>query len=425
GRVDEVLAQRLDHRRAHDARLVRELAGGHRDDGQHHVLEGDPRLAVRALAPGREPAERDRENDDQQHPEPEVRDGEQPDRETRDARVEPASAGARGDRPQDDPTRGGEHERGHREGEGGAHPAEDDVQNRLGVGGERIAEVPGEHVAEVDEVARPGGPVEPVGRDELLAELLGERNVADERLNRVSGRELEQEEQDRDDGDEEDERRQQQAAVMPKPRLHQRLLALSCVVAAVSWGRPRGWRLPYGETSELSFSAACRSESTGSPDLWPGESVAVVPIIAIAAPMSLRPKIGAATEASPTCPRSAQASRSRRTDASWARSRTASSGARRASMRETTAGSDWNASRTRVCAALSSRTVPTRTVSTTVPADASSTSVTTAPDRPRKLSTTVSPVRSDRSRMIAGASVRICCRPEMTAASWSSSGPGP
>ncbi len=206
---DVVLRERLEHRRARDARDQRHVGERQRHAGQDDVGEPRPEaLCERRVALHREPVELDREHPDQHVADHEPGHRESEHREAHHAAVDPRADAPRRDHAQRHRQHDGDDERHHGQRERRLQPLADQLRNRVR-GEDRVAEIAAQQLPDPGEELDQQRLVEPqLGAD--LRDVLGRREIAGDDRGRIAGREMQQREDEH--GDDEDHRHGRQQA---------------------------------------------------------------------------------------------------------------------------------------------------------------------------------------------------------------------
>src|SRR4051812_3701593 len=284
---DELLREHGKDARTRDARHDRHEEDRDAEGGQHEVPEhvdgSGPAARVRAQrdhALRRQPAEIDREQDDEKLSEPEDRHRIPEQAERRDAGVQQAARARCGGDAQRDPDQGSESQGRHHEEQRDPGPAQEERQHRLTVR-EGVPEVPGQQVLEISPELDGQGLIEPEVAPDLLEVPGGRREVAHERLDRISRREVDDEEVD-DDDDADDRHRPGEPGEDDPPHAQAAARRFSVEVRSASSSlqsssssrrstvRTISWHCAApstGTMSDSTFSASSRSESgfSGAP----------------------------------------------------------------------------------------------------------------------------------------------------------------
>ena len=205
--ADEVLAEHVERLRPQDPRVVRDARERQHEGRQRDVLQPVEDvhliLAHRQHPLRREPAQADREQDDEDLAEPERGDGVTGHPEHADDAVGPGTALQRGDDAERDADDELQDQRGQRELQGVRKPLEDHLA-RLAVVDERFAEVEPDGVGHPVHVLERDRLVEPVGVDQpevvLLREVTDAEGEEPDRIARREARDRERDDRDADQG---------------------------------------------------------------------------------------------------------------------------------------------------------------------------------------------------------------------------------
>ncbi len=194
-RADEILAQRLQHRGAGDAREDRRLRQGEREGGQDQRAEARPGAAIPAgEAARRKPREMHGEQQDQQDAEPEIRHRDADLRHAHRGDIARLAAARGGEHAGRNRDRGREHDRQQSERQAHQHALSEQLAHRHAVGVAR-AEIAAQQAEHPGEIAVPDRQIEA----ELVAQRgqrVGLRARAEDDLRGIAGQHLQHQEHD-------------------------------------------------------------------------------------------------------------------------------------------------------------------------------------------------------------------------------------